>query len=106
MKKLVLLLSCVFSMSSYAEIKLNAFQVTSLLPIATSAGTTAATQNQRMEQAKEILNDANEYRLGEGLSVKLAEHVKNIKAQESMSTAEAIDVLIEIANQVLAESLN
>lgn len=103
MKKLVLLLSCFLSVTSYAEIKLNAFQVTSLVPLASTAGTTAATQNQRREHAKEILADANEYLQGDGLSVKLAEHVRNIKSQEEMSTAEAVDVLIEIANQVLAE---
>lgn len=106
MKKLVLLLSCFLSATSYAEIKLNAFQVTSLVPLASTVGTSASTQNQRIENAKEILADANEYRMGDGLSVRLSEHVKSIKAQEEMSTAEAVDVLIELANQVLEESLN
>lgn len=53
------------------------------------------------KEAREILNDTEEYSQSGKLSVSLNQKILDIQANEEVSTEEAIDILVESAQKIL-----
>lgn len=108
MKTLIVLLAMAFSVNSFAHggIYLNPSQQTTLAPFfgttmisVSFEGTTASVSG----HMKRVVADSQEFRLTGVASAALEESIRNIQSENDVSDAEAVDMLTEMAEGILAE---
>jgi hypothetical protein len=112
MKKIILILTMTLSMSTFANggsVFRPTVQIT-LLPFASIAATTAglATSSGNeckflvCKEAAQVLVDGQEYAQSGKMTAFLAGKISNVKSSdESLSTEEALDVLVDTALEIL-----
>lgn len=98
MKALIAIVAISFSIQSFAY-------ETSLMSSVSSYLTSASLSGQNpFLKAEEVLKDTDAYNLNGDISPALAEHIRGLQNETSeLSQAEAIDVLVEQAQKILAD---
>lgn len=105
MKTLIVLLAMAFSANSFAhgfylspsqKLTLSPFFGTSFILMSTEMSTDSV-----QKSLKQVIADAEDYRQSGHTSIALAESINNIQATQDVSEAEAVDMLVEIAESAL-----
>ncbi|MEA9358232.1 hypothetical protein SHI21_18500 [Bacteriovorax sp. PP10] len=100
MKSLIVLLAMAFSANSFANEAVS--QSTIGMGAATAILTSTTSGIKPFGKAEAIIREANEYRLTGIAPLYLADQVKNLQSEMDVSEAEAVDLLVEAAKEILS----
>jgi hypothetical protein len=96
MKSLIVLLAVTFSMNSFALEATKGVLAVTVISTLTTSGI------KPFGKAEAVIRDANEYRLTGIAPIYLADQVKNLQSENDVSDDEAVDLLVEAAQEILS----
>ena len=105
MKTALLLMALVTSsFSAQANINRTLLEFSSSPVISTLGTTLYISMSDSAKEARQVMADGQEYTLSGELTPFLGENVKNVQAHADVSVDEAVDILMDLADELLSTS--